>query len=207
MAKRALPEVNAGSMADIAFLLLIFFLVTTTIASDTGINRKLPPKFDEENITPPKIKEKNLFTVIVNKNNQLLVEDENMELKNLREAAIAFLDNGGGTKADLGSKYCDYCRGKRDPESSDNPEKAVISLQNSRETNYGVYIGIQNELVAAYTFLRNREAKRLYGETYQSMQARYKDANDLEDKDELKAKLDEVKKLYPEKLSEAEAPE
>lgn len=207
MAKRALPEVNAGSMADIAFLLLIFFLVTTTIASDTGINRKLPPKFDEENITPPKIKQKNLFTVIVNKNNQLLVEDENMELKNLREAAIAFLDNGGGTKADLGSKYCDYCRGKRDPESSDNPEKAVISLQNSRETNYGVYIGIQNELVAAYTFLRNREAKRLYGETYQSMQARYKDANDLEDKDELKAKLDEVKKLYPEKLSEAEAPE
>jgi len=207
MAKRALPEVNAGSMADIAFLLLIFFLVTTTIASDTGINRKLPPKFDEENITPPKIKEKNLFTVIVNKNNQLLVENENMELKDLREAAIAFLDNGGGTKADLGDKYCTYCKGKRDPESSDNPEKAVISVQNSRETNYGVYIGIQNELVAAYTFLRNREGKRLFGETYQSMQARYKDANDLEDKDELKAKIDEVKKLYPEKLSEAEAKE
>ena len=61
--------------------------------------------------------------------------------------------------------------------------------------------------MAAYTFLRNREGKRLYGETYQSMQARYKDANDLEDKDELKAKMDEVKKLFPEKLSEAEAKE
>ena len=207
MAKRQAPEVNAGSMADIAFLLLIFFLVTTTIASDTGINRKLPPKFDEENVTAPKIKEKNLFTVIVNKENQLLVENENMELKDLRQAAIDFLDNGGGTRADLGKKYCDYCKGKRDPESSDNPEKAVISVQNSRETNYGTYIGIQNELVAAYITLRNREAKRLYGETYTSLQARYKDVNDLEDKDELKAKIDAVKKLYPEKISEAEAKE
>lgn len=204
MAKRSAPEVNAGSMADIAFLLLIFFLVTTTIASDTGINRKLPPKFDKENITPPKIKEKNLFNVIVNKNNQLLVEDENMELKDLREAAIAFLDNGGG---DADSGKCAYCRGKKDAESSDNPNKAVISVQNSRQTNYGTYIGIQNELVAAYTFLRNREAKRLYGETYVSLQARYKDVNDLEDKDEVKAKIDAVKKLFPEKISEAEAKE
>ena len=208
MAKRSAPEVNAGSMADIAFLLLIFFLVTTTIASDTGINRKLPPKFDEENITPPKIKEKNLFNVIVNKNNQLLVEDQNMELKDLREAAIAFLDNGGAVKGNEGNiKYCAYCRGTRNPESSDNPEKAVISVQNSRQTNYGTYIGIQNELVAAYTFLRNREGKRLYGETYTSMKARHKDSNDLEDKDELKAKIDEVKSLFPEKISEAEAKE
>lgn len=205
MAKRSAPEVNAGSMADIAFLLLIFFLVTTTIASDTGINRKLPPKFDEETITPPKIKEKNLFNVIVNKNNQLLVEDENMELKDLREAAIAFLDNGGGTAAD--SNGCNYCRGKKDPASSDNPTKAVISVQNSRQTNYGTYIGIQNELVAAYTFLRNREGKRLYGETYESLKARHKDINDLEDKDELKEKMDAVKKLFPEKISEAEAKE
>ena len=204
MAKRSAPEVNAGSMADIAFLLLIFFLVTTTIASDTGINRKLPPKFDKENITPPKIKEKNLFNVIVNKNNQLLVEDENMELKDLREAAIAFLDNGGG---DADSGKCAYCRGKKDEASSDNPTKAVISVQNSRQTNYGTYIGIQNELVAAYTFLRNREGKRLYGETYVSLQARYKDVNDLEDKDEVKAKIDAVKKLFPEKISEAEAKE
>jgi len=208
MAKRAAPEVNAGSMADIAFLLLIFFLVTTTIASDTGINRKLPPKFDKENITPPKIKEKNLFTVIVNKNNQLLVEDQNMELKDLREAAIAFLDNGGAQKGNEDqTKYCAYCRGDRSPESSDNPDKAVISVQNSRQTNYGTYIGIQNELVAAYAFLRNREGKRLYGETYASMKERHKDINDLEDKDELKAKMDEVKSLFPEKISEAEASE
>ena len=149
-----------------------------------------------------------MFTVIVNKNNQLLVEDQNMELKNLREATIAFLDNGGASKGNADQiKHCAYCRGAKDPSSSDNPEKAVISVQNSRETNYGTYIGIQNELVAAYTFLRNREGKRLYGETYSSMKARYKDANDLEDKDELKAKMDEVKSLFPEKISEAEAKE
>ncbi len=205
MAKRSAPEVNAGSMADIAFLLLIFFLVTTTIASDTGINRKLPPKVDIPADQFPKIKEKNLFMVIVNKDNKLLVEEQSMELKDLRAATIAFLDNGGGKKSELGKKYCDYCRGKRDPESSDNPEKAVISVKNSRQTNYGTYISIQNELVAAYLFLRNREANRLFGESFVSMLARHKDVNDTEDKDALKAKIDEIKDMYPEKISEAEA--
>lgn len=200
MAKRSAPEVNAGSMADIAFLLLIFFLVTTTIESDTGINRKLPPKFDDV-ITPPKIKEKNLFTVNINKDNLLLVEDEVMELKDLRSATIAFLDNGG-------DKSCSYCRGKRNEESSDNPSKAVISVLNSRQTNYGSYIAIQNELIAAYTTLRNREAKRVYGETYTSLVQKFKDApNDSDEKEEWKAKRDAIKKLFPEKISEAESKE
>ena len=94
MARRSAPEVNAGSMADIAFLLLIFFLVTTTIETDSGINRKLPPM--EEIIDPPIIKERNIFTVVVNKNNQILVEEELMDLRDLRKEAVAFLDNGGG---------------------------------------------------------------------------------------------------------------
>ncbi|MEO6346750.1 MAG: biopolymer transporter ExbD, partial [Aquaticitalea sp.] len=94
MAKRAAPEVNAGSMADIAFLLLIFFLVTTTIETDTGLNRKLPP-IDDEQVEPPVIKEKNIFTVNINGRNQLLVENELMDLKDLRQAALEFLDNGG----------------------------------------------------------------------------------------------------------------
>ena len=92
MAKRAAPEVNAGSMADIAFLLLIFFLVTTTIETDTGINRKLPPM--EESEEDVIIKQKNIFTVLINGKDQLLVEDELMELKDLRKAAVEFLDNG-----------------------------------------------------------------------------------------------------------------
>ena len=94
MGRRSAPEVNAGSMADIAFLLLIFFLVTTTIETDSGINRKLPPM--EEIIDPPIIKERNIFTVVVNKNNQILVEEKLMELRNLRSEAVSFLDNGGG---------------------------------------------------------------------------------------------------------------
>lgn len=141
MAKRSAPEVNAGSMADIAFLLLIFFLVTTTIEKDKGILRSLPP------IEPPNddevvIKEKNLFIVLLNRNDQLLVEDQPMEVKDLRQAAIEFLDNGGGTNAE--GKSCDYCKGKRDPESSDHPDKAIISMQHDRETSYGKYIAVQN---------------------------------------------------------------
>ncbi len=200
MAKRSAPEVNAGSMADIAFLLLIFFLVTTTIESDTGMNRKLPPKLPE-NIDPPNIKEKNLFAIIVNKNNELLVEEQPMELKDLREATIAFLDNGGDSS-------CKYCKGKRNPESSDNPDKAVISLQNSRQTNYASYIAITNEVLAGYKVLRNREAKRIYGVSYADLVQQYKDAaEDSPEKEAWKKKRDAIKSMFPEKFSEAEAKE
>src|SRR5690554_3301427 len=158
MARRSSPEINAGSMADIAFLLLIFFLVTTTMETDMGISRKLPP-IPEDNVEPPVIRQKNIFTVIVSRDNELLVEDELMELSELRQAAVEFLDNGGG----VGEEACDYCQGARDPASSDNPDKAIISLVNDRRTEYRTYISVQNELVAAYSQLRNREAQRLYG--------------------------------------------
>ena len=99
MAKRSAPEVNAGSMADIAFLLLIFFLVTTTIETDAGINRKLPPM--EEIIDPPIIKERNIFTVVVNKNNQILVEEELMDLSDLRKEAVALIHKAAKLKNKL----------------------------------------------------------------------------------------------------------
>ena len=138
--RKGAPEVNAGSMADIAFLLLIFFLVTTTIETDAGLDRMLPP------IEPPEdnviIKQKNIFTVNINKNGQLLVEDQLMQLKDLRAAAMSFLENGAD-----GS--CNYCQGRKNPESSDNPDKAIISLKNDRETKYSTYITVQNELVGA----------------------------------------------------------
>ena len=88
--------------------------------TDSGINRKLPPM--EESEEDVIIKQKNIFTVLINGKDQLLVEDEIMELEDLRTAAVAFLDNGGD-----GS--CDYCKGARDPKSSDNPDKAIISLK------------------------------------------------------------------------------
>ena len=202
MARRKSPEVNAGSMADIAFLLLIFFLVTTTIETDSGINRKLPPM--EEQIDPPIIREKNIFTVVVNKYNQLLVEEELTDIKDLRNLAVDFLDNGGGT----GEDSCNYCQGDKNPRSSDNPDKAIISLKNDRETEYKVYIAVQNELVAAYNVLRDREFARLYPNevlTYVEADLRYSDPRtSADEKADLKEKLDVVKLLYPQKLSEAE---
>lgn len=90
--KREVGEINAGSMADIAFLLLIFFLVTTTMDTDTGIMRQLPPPLDP-NIEPPEVKERNVYVVLANANNQLLVENEYMDIKDLREGAIEFLTN------------------------------------------------------------------------------------------------------------------
>ncbi len=199
---RKVSDVNAGSMADIAFLLLIFFLVTTTIETDSGINRKLPPLDQLDD--PPEIKERNIFEVVVNKYNQLLVEENLTELEDLRGLAVEFLDNGSGE----GEEACDYCQGSRDPSSSVNPDRAIISLKNDRETSYKVYIAVQNELVGAYNDLRNREFKRLFpqeGISYVEAQNTYDDPRtDLDIREELKPKLDQVKKLFPQKLSEAE---
>lgn len=205
MARRSAPEVNAGSMADIAFLLLIFFLVTTTIEVDSGIKRKLPPPAPEEQEAPP-IKEKNIFQVLVNKNDQLLVEEKPMEVKDLTKAAIEFLDNGGG---DTPRTACGYCQGKKDPASSDNPDKAVISLVNDRQASYSMYITVMDQLVKAYTTLRNREAKRLYGVSYEELKAE-KDGwpetekEDNPDYEKLVEKIEKVEELFPGKLSEAE---
>ncbi|QED38727.1 biopolymer transporter ExbD [Antarcticibacterium arcticum] len=199
MARRSSPEINAGSMADIAFLLLIFFLVTTTMETDRGISRKLPPMQDED-VVPPVIKQKNIFTVIVSRDNQLLVEDQLMELKDLRQAAVDFLDNGGG----VGEDACDFCQGAKDPQSSDNPEKAIISLVNDRKTEYRTYISVQNELVAAYNVLRNREAQRLFNMEFTQMEKNYNDVNWRGNKEQLKERIEQIKTMYPQKLSEAE---
>jgi len=131
-------------------------------------------------------------------------EEKPMELRDVREAAVAFLDNGGG----VGEEACDYCKGERDSSSSDNPDKAIISLKNDRETDYKVYISVQNELVAAYNQLRDREFLALYPEermTYVEADKLYTDPRtSLKVKTKLKPKLDVLKKMYPQKLSEAE---
>lgn len=205
MAKRSAPEVNAGSMADIAFLLLIFFLVTTTIELDSGLNRKLPPIEETE---PPIIKEKNIFQLQVNRNNQLFLKsggDERViELKDLRQAAIDFLDNGGGQGPDA----CQRCQGRKDPNSSDNFNKAIISLQSDRLTKYDTYIAVSNEIIAAYNVLRDREFKREYpsmGIGYVEADKLYNDPRTSEgDKEKLKEKLEKIQELIPQKFSEAE---
>ncbi|MBU2927892.1 ExbD/TolR family protein [Winogradskyella psychrotolerans] len=207
MAKRAAPEVNAGSMADIAFLLLIFFLVTTTIEKDKGLLRSLPP-IDDTEVEPPIIRQKNLFTVNINRNNQLLVEEEEIPISELRQATIDFLDNGGGTNQ--AGESCDYCKGKRLEDSSDHPDKAIISMKHDRETTYEKYMDVQNELVAAYNFLREREASRLYKKYYPDADKVFtamleeKEKNQFSKDEVLNERIETIKKLFPMKLSEAE---
>ena len=210
MSRRELPEINAGSMADIAFLLLIFFLVTTTMDVDTGISRKLPEK-QPEDIEQPKLKEKNVFIVTVNRNNQILVEGSKiMTVDKIRKEAMDFIDNGGGignpikdpkTGEMLPAAECDWCEGKKDPASSDHPNKAVIALESDRGTSYGTYIAVQNELVGAYTDLRNRLAKKLYGVTYTQL---LKDAKNSSSNESLKEKIKNIKAKYPQIISEME---
>ena len=206
MARRgAPPEVNAGSMADIAFLLLIFFLVTTTIETDAGLDRMLPP------IEPPDsdvvIKQKNIFLVNVNKYGQILADEQPVELADLRAAVTAFLDNGGLSKSEAtqDNPFCDYCQGLRDATSSDNPDKAIVSLKSDRETKYGVYIAVQNEIVGAYNDLRNREAQRLYRRNFTEIEDLYNNPETpSEVREDLKDKVKRIQDLFPQKFSEAE---
>ena len=171
--RRGLQEINAGSMADIAFLLLIFFLVTTTMDVDSGIARKLPPMPDEEmQEDDSQINAKNIYVVLINTNNQLLVEGELMDISQLREGAKRFINNNG-----------------IDPNLSENPEKAIISLQNDRGTEYKTYIQVQNELAAAYNELRNDAALNKFGKRYIDLK---------------KTDKKEIRKMYPQKISEAE---
>ena len=190
MARRQLQEINAGSMADIAFLLLIFFLITTTMDTDSGIVRKLPPMPDKN--TPDQtvdVKERNIFVVLVNRQNQLMVEGKPMNIRNLKDAAEEFIENPQN-KPNLPAK-----------EPITVPyfgtvmvtKKAVISLQNDRGTSYKTYITVQNELAKAYDDLRNKLSMNKFGK-------KFSDLDKEKDKDKIKA----IEEIYPMKISEAE---
>ncbi|MDA3911164.1 MAG: biopolymer transporter ExbD [Bacteroidales bacterium] len=186
MPRRETPEINGGSMADIAFLLLIFFLVTTTMDVDTGISRKLPA-MPEVDIEEPevKIKKRNLFIVLINRNDQLLVQGDLLNIRDLKDKAKEFILNENNSK-DLPVKEPTYIPelGRTYPVS-----KGVISLQNDRGTSYGKYIQVQNELVAAFNEVREDAAFNEYGKSF----------DDLSEKEE-----DAIKKMHPLRLSEAE---
>ncbi len=131
--KRIDTEINAGSMADIAFLLLIFFLVTTTINSDKGIIMKLPP---EQKIDIPfiKIPERNLFKIMINSKDELLIENELVEnLDGIRQQIKTFILNP-----------------KKDKNLAVSPRKAIVSIKTNRGTSYDKYISALDQVQAAY---------------------------------------------------------
>lgn len=184
MAGRKIPEINAGSMADIAFLLLIFFLVTTTMNVDTGILRKLPPYQDEQQDDTPPIKERNVFIVLLNRNNDLLVEGQPMQVSQLTDRTKKFLTNPNNNE-NLSAKKETEVPGIGNVMVS----KGVVSLQNDRSTEYGRYLEVQNELMRAYNELRNNAAMNYFGK-------KFKELSD----DQHKA----IRKIHPLSISEAE---
>ncbi len=188
MAKRKAPEINASSMADIAFLLLVFFLVTTTMDSDMGMMRKLPLPLPPNAPKPPPIKDRNVFVVLANANDQLLVEGELMDITELKDAAKEFIANPNN-KSNLPEK-----KPVQVPYFGEvMVSKQVISLQNDNGTSYKLYIQVQNELARAYNELRDELAQDRFGVSYE-----YLVKNN--EKDKVKA----IKKIYPQRISEAE---
>jgi biopolymer transport protein ExbD len=149
---REVPEINAGSMADIAFLLLIFFIVATTMDVDSGILTRLPPMPEDLVEDPPEIKERNVLTVLVNAKDQLLVEGEWTDVTQLREIAKTFIVNPQKLET-----------------LPEDPTKAVVSLQNDRGTSYNAYIQVQNELKAAYNEVRDEESKNRFGKKFDDL--------------------------------------
>ncbi|MBP8789977.1 MAG: biopolymer transporter ExbD [Breznakibacter sp.] len=184
MAKRATPEVNAGSMADIAFLLLIFFLMTTTMDTDTGLPRMLPPMVPAEVDDAPPINQRNVFVVLINAKNQLLVQGQYLDMRDLKEKAKEFIENPLD-KDDLPAKDL-----KEVPFFGEYPiSKGVISLQNDRGTQYQQYLTVQNELQLAYTELRETLAQRKFSKKFAECSEEEQEA---------------IKQIYPQRISEAE---
>lgn len=184
--QREVQEINASSMADISFLLLVFFLVTTTMATDEGLARQLPPMKDpKQQDVVMDIKPRNIMEILVNSNNDLMVNGEIMNISQLKEEAKAFISSDGSNEKLPEAKIV-HIDGLGDRMVA---TAHVISLQNDRGTDYGQYIAVQNELVAAYNELREALSQKEFKKSY----------------DELgKEEQSAIRKAYPQAISEAE---
>ena len=179
--KKRDAEIPSASMADIAFLLLIFFLVTTTIDADKGIYMQLPPKLDENN-PPPEINQRNLLNVLVNADGQVLVDNEVTNIAAIRDVVKRHITNRG-----------------RNPELSVSPDKAVTSFKTKRGLSYENYIGVLDEIKSAYNEVRNEAAQQQFGVDYATYKSRL-----AEDPDTGETEEDVIANEYPLKISLAE---
>lgn len=167
-------EIPTSSMADIAFLLLIFFLVTTTINAESGIYMQLPPPLEE--VEPPKLKDRNLLNVLVANNGDVLVEGEFMRIENIRDEVVTHITNEG-----------------RDDAYSENPDKAVVSFKTEQDLSYARYIDVLDEIKSAYVEVRNNYAQQVAGVDYATYKSRLGEDEE-----------DAVVEKYPLKISLAE---
>ena len=185
--KRKVPGINASSTADISFMLLIFFLITTSMDTDRGLARRLPPPPEsEEQKNDIIIKERNILQVKLNKDDNLMVNGEvGFDIRQLKDKAKEFIANPNDDP-NMPEKHR-----KNLPFFGDVmiTEKHVISVQNDVGTSYDVYIQVQNELVAAYNELRNELAMSQFGKSFANCSEEQKEA---------------IIDYYPQKISEAE---
>lgn len=185
---RKVPGLNQSSTADISFILLIFFLVTTSMDTDTGLTRRLPewdPNAEEQEV---KIKERNIMTVLVNRNNEILCRGEVIDISELKDIAKEFIANPED-KSNLPAKEEYEIKGFGTVITT---TKHCISLQTDRDTNYDIYFQVQNELSRAYNELRDEWCKQQFGVSYTKLE---------EDDDR---KIYARSGMYPSKISEAE---
>ena len=182
--KRKIPEINAGSMADIAFLLLIFFLVATTMSTDTGIQRVLPPWVENPTDDAPPIKERNLMAVKVNQYDQIQMQGKLVDLHQVKDLAKEFILNAGNSEDLPEKKMTEIELIGQYPVS-----EGVISLQNDRGTSHDMYITVKTELTRAFNEIRDNVARQYFGAP----------VSELDD-----AKREAIQKAVPNKISEAE---
>ena len=188
MARRSLPEINSASMADIAFMLLIFFLVATTMDSDKGIFRVLPPYIDKPvQDDPIKVLDKNLFVVLINKDDRLMVEKKPIHPDELRKACKDFLINMNNDEND--KVYPEYKEETIAGLGTVKVTKGIVSIQNDRGTSYDKYIEIENEIVAAYNEVKDEYSIKYFRKPFKEL-----------NEDQQKA----IKLLIPQRISEAE---
>ncbi len=150
--KRESAEINGSSMADIAFLLLIFFLVTTTINVDTGIGLVLPPPLEDEQ-EPPPIKERNLMKILVNAEGRILMDDEPFQIQDVKTHLIEFIKNP-----------------TNDPDLAETPELAIVSIKTQRQTPYKIYVDMLDEVMGAYKELRDEASLANFGVPYGALE-------------------------------------
>lgn len=202
MAKRDIPEINAGSMADIAFLLLIFFLVATTMDIDTGITRLLPPIPEKDQIDQVQINKRNILVVLINRSDQLMVRGEfGTRVDELKDITMEFFTNPANDPdlPEKEPKEVNFPPGSSKLLPPDgvwrgNVSKGVISLQNDRSTTYGKYLAVQNELVAAVNTLRSEFCEQYFDKEFDELN----ESNPID-----KEIKDGIRKIYKMNISEA----